>query len=213
MDRNIKLIHEKAPRTSWIVGLILLLVAFFLFSRPVAAQPSLYSDIVAYRIGDAITITLAERTAAQRNSGWERRNSSSFGGAGGVNGGTTVNGHFGVDATFNNQALNENQSVQRDLLQGTMTALVVDVDSLSGNLVVEGERKLHVNGATHVMTVKGQVRPFDIRGNNMIMSYQLANANIEYKRAGGIRRAFLGPGTLAGVATLLIVGAAVITSD
>ena len=213
MDRNVRLTCTRVPHTSWIIGMILLAISFLIAARPASAQPSLFADITAYRIGDAITITLAERTSAQRKSGWERKNSSNFGGGGSVDGGSTLNGRFGVDATFNNQSLNENESVQRDLLQGTMTALVVDVDSLSGNLVVQGERSLHVNGATHVMSVQGQVRPYDIRGNNMVMSYQLANAVIEYKRAGGIKRAFLGPGTLAGAATLLIIGAAIITGQ
>lgn len=192
---------------------MLMFVAFALLltTQPAIAQQSLFSDITAHRVGDAITIELAERTSAQRKSGWERSDNSSLGAGAGVDGGTAVNGSFGVDATFNNQAMNENESVQRDLLQGTMTALVVGLDSLAGNLIIEGERSLHVNGETHIMKVRGTVRPFDVSSSNTIMSYQLANANIDYRRAGGIKRKLLGPGALAGAATLLVIGAAVIT--
>ncbi len=118
-----------------------------------------------------------------------------------------------MDATFNNQSQKDNQSVQRDLLQGTMTALVVGVDSLAGNLIIEGERSLNVNGETHIMSVQGSVRPFDVSSNNTILSYQLANAKIEYKQAGGIKKAIMGPGMWAGIATVLAIGAAVITGN
>lgn len=197
------------------MGLTLFLFAILLIAsaRPATAQQSLYSDIRAFRVGDAITIQLAERTSAQRKSGWENSNQSNLGAGGRVNGGSLANGSFGVDATFNNLNQKENESVQRDLLQGTMTALVVGMDSLAGNLIVEGERSLHVNGETHIMRVQGTVRPYDVNSNNMVLSYQLANANIEYKRAGGIKRAIMGPGMITGVATLLVIGAAVVAGN
>lgn len=174
------------------------------------AQQSLFSDIRAYRIGDAITITLAERTAAQRESGWERKTNSGTSGGASLDGGPSLSGSFGVNATFNNQASNQNESIQRDLLQGNMTALVVGIDSLSGNLIVEGERNLSVNGDNHIMSVRGTVRPFDIRSNNTVLSYKLANANIVYRRDGSIKSAIRRPGALAGGAALLLVGAAIV---
>ncbi len=211
MARNARITMTRSFNISWVTGMTLLFlaIALLLSARPVAAQQSLYADITAFRVGDALTIQLAERTSAQRKSGWERSTSSNLGGAGNVNGADNISGSFGVNATFNNQAQKENESVQRDLLQGTMTALVVGVDSLAGNLIIEGERSLHVNGETHILKVQGSVRPFDVSRNNTILSYQLANAIIEYKKAGGIKRALMGPGALAGVATLLVVGAAI----
>ncbi|MEZ4702862.1 MAG: flagellar basal body L-ring protein FlgH, partial [Rhodothermales bacterium] len=126
----------------------------------------------------------------------------------GLDGGTALNGQFGLNATFQNDAERRNGSVQSDLLRGNMTAIIVAVDSLSGNLVVQGERSLNVNGETHLMEVRGMVRPFDIQGDNSVLSYQLANANIVYKRAGGVKRALLGPGALTGLATIVAIGAA-----
>ncbi len=188
----------------------LLIATLLIMAIPANAQQSLFSDIKAYRIGDAITITLAERTAAQRESGWGRKTNSNLGGSGGVAGGSTVNGSFGLDAQFNSEASNKNDAVQKDLLTGVMTAVIVAVDSLSGNLVIEGERHLNVNGDTHIMKVKGSIRPYDVLGDNSVMPYQLANAKIEYRRAGGLKRAFIGPGTLATVAGVLDMGAAVV---
>ncbi len=93
------------------------------------------------------------------------------------------------------------------MLQGTITATVVGVDS-TGNLRIEGERKLNVNGVTHLMRVSGRVRPFDIRNNNTILSYQIADAYIEYRRDGKFRRKLIRPGTFVKVGGLaLLVGA------
>lgn len=192
---------------------LLILGAFFsclLLPKSVVAQQSLFSDIRAFRVGDAITITLAERTAAQRESGWERKTNSGLSGGASLNGGPSLSGSFGVNATFNNEASNQNESVQRDLLQGNMTALVVAIDSLSGNLIIEGERNLNVNGDNHVMSVRGSVRPFDIMSNNTILSYKLANADIVYRREDNIRSAIKRPGALAGGAALLLIGAAIV---
>ena len=186
-----------------------LVVNLFLFQNTLAQQ-SLFSDIRAYRIGDAITITLAERTAAQRESGWERKTNSGTGGSASLDGGPNLTGSFGVNATFNNESSNQNESIQRDLLQGNMTALVVAIDSLSGNLIVEGERNLNVNGDNHIMSVRGTVRPFDILSNNTVLSYKLANANIVYKRDGSIKSSIRRPGALAGGAVLLLLGAAIV---
>ena len=186
------------------------LCLLLLFPKSGVAQQSLFSDIRAFKVGDAITITLAERTAAQRESGWERSTNSGLGGGASLNGESPLSGSFGMNATFNNEASNQNESVQRDLLQGNMTALVVAIDSLSGNLIVEGERNLNVNGDNHIMSVRGTVRPFDIMSNNTVLSYKLANANIVYRRDGNIRSAIRRPGALAGGAALLLVGAAVV---
>jgi flagellar L-ring protein precursor FlgH len=186
----------------------ILLAAVLFPSGSVRAQVSLFSDIKAFQVGDVITIRLAERTAAQRESGWQNKSNSRVTGSGGVAGGSALSGSFGVDATYSQEGLRRNESVQSDLLSGTMTALVVEVDP-TGNLIIQGERSLNVNGETHLMRVLGTVRRFDINGDNSVLSYQLANASIEYTRAGGLRRAFMKPGTLAGIGTVLVLGAAV----
>jgi flagellar L-ring protein precursor FlgH len=199
-----------ARRILFLSGVFVLLAvaSFFLFPRAANAQRSLFADLKAYRVGDAITITLAERTAAERESQWERSSRGQVGSASGIDAGTALNGQFGLNATFQNDAARRNGSVQSDLLRGTMTAVIVGIDSLSGNLLVQGDRSLNVNGETHLMEVRGTVRPFDIQGDNSVFSFQLANANIVYKRAGGVKRALLGPGALTGIATVLAIGAA-----
>jgi flagellar L-ring protein precursor FlgH len=153
-----------------------------------------------------LTIILAEQTSAQRASGYENSSNSRLGGSSGINS-PDINSTFGVNAQFNKSSENSNETVQSDMLQGQLTARVVEVDD-TGNLVVEGERRIEVNGVTHLMRVRGFVRPFDVRSDNTLFSYQIANAEIEYRRAGFTRR-FIKPGFMAKAGAVVALGAAI----
>lgn len=185
--------------------LIITIITITIITAPVSAQ-SLFSDPKASQVGDVITVVLAERTAAQREAGWDNQSRSRFGGEAAVSNG--VEGRFGADARFNKEANARNTSSQRDLLTGTFSARIVEKDA-RGNLVVLGERKLNVNGETHILRVSGLVRPFDIRHDNSVLSYQIADAEIEYRQAGMHRR-FVRPGFLARAGAVVVLGAAIL---
>ncbi len=171
-----------------------------------ATAQSLYSDPKAHQAGDVLTVRLAERTAAQRESIYDNESSSAT--SGGYSGaGGDVQTRFAVDAQFGRDSRNRNQTVQSDLLNGYITALVTARDS-TGNLIIKGERRINVNGVAHVMRVAGTVRPADIRYDNSIYSFQIANAQVEYRRAG-FGRKFLKPGTLTRLVGVGLLGAAV----
>ena len=176
-----------------------------LLAPPAAAQ-SLYADARARQPGDVLTVLLSESTSAQRESASQNRSNSSLGGSGTADG-PSIAGTFGLDAEFSNASESANETVQSDLLQGTLTVRVAEVDD-AGNLVIEGERRLNVNGVTHFMRVTGTVRPFDIRTDNTLFSYQIANADIEYRRDGLIQR-YAGPGFFAKVGAVVVLGAAI----
>jgi flagellar L-ring protein precursor FlgH len=153
----------------------------------------MFADFRASQTGDVITIVLAERTSAQRESEWQNQSDSRVGGSANLSNSGTLDGRFGLDARFSKDARNRNESVQSDLLRGTMTATVHSVDG-SGNLVIGGERTLNVNGEIHTMKLTGVVRRIDIQPSNTVLSYQIADATIEYKRKGGMKRAVMKPG-------------------
>ncbi len=181
------------------------LSAFLLFcclAAPTLQGQSLYADPKASRAGDVLTIVLVERASAQRASQYADQSSAQFGGAAGSGG-----QRFSADAQFAQQADARNQTAQSDLLTGTMTVLVTGVDE-SGTLTVAGERSINVNGVTHVMKVTGAVRARDIRYDNTVLSYQLANAHIEYRQAGRAAR-FLKPATLVRAGAVALLGVAV----
>ncbi|QXD17140.1 flagellar basal body L-ring protein FlgH [Rhodocaloribacter litoris] len=176
---------------------------------PVHAQHSMFADFKARGAGDVITIILAERTAAQRESGWANKADARIGGTASLSAGSGLSGAFAADARFNKSALHENESVQSDLLSGTMTATIVRRDE-AGNLHVQGERRLSVNGETHIMRVSGLVRPYDVRTDNTVLSYQIANAAIEYHREGGITRSLFKPGRMVRLGLLAVLAGAVV---
>lgn len=188
-------------------GAVLTLIMLSVLCIDGVQAQSMFSDFKARQVGDVITIRLLERTSAQRASQWENQSNAARGGEATVAGGNSLSGRFAVDSKFNNEAQNRNESVQSDLLNGTMTAVIVARDS-TGLLVLNGERKLNVNGETHLMKVQGMVRPFDIRPDNTIPSYQIANASIEYRR-DGFRHKVFKPGAFARIGSLLAIGAAV----
>lgn len=189
--------------------LVPLLVLASCLAVPAYGQVSLFADFKARQEGDLITVILAERTAAQRASEWKNASKSNVGGSAGLSNSSDLSGHFALDAQFNKSDENRNGSVQSDLLRGTMTAIIAQTDTW-GNLQIEGERQLNVNGETHVMKISGTVRINDILPDNTVLSYKIANASIEYRRAGGVKRSLLKPGRVARFGTALVLGAAAI---
>ena len=172
---------------------------------PVAPPPrrpvSLFSDVRAYQAGDLLTVILAERTQARRQSRSNASRTNQIAGSGSA----TMGGFFGVDAQVGAQSDADNQTVQSDLLAGTITARVVAVDA-AGNLQIEGERRLDVDGAVHLMSVSGLVRPADVSTGNTVLSHQIAGADVAYRQEGGGGSKFLQPRflTLVGTAAVLI---------
>lgn len=187
-----------------------LLMASSVLPRTTAAQASLYADPRAAHAGDLLTVLLVERTTAQRESAWNNQSNAAFGGSAETAGGD-LSGRFALDAQVNRRARNLNSSSQRDLLTGTITARVLEVDP-QGNLVIEGERRLSVNGETHLLRISGLVRRIDVRSNNTVLSPDIAGASIEYQR-GGIHRRFFRPAMLARTALVGVILAAVLVGS
>lgn len=184
--------------------LSVLLAAFT--AGPALAQLSVFADPKADAMGDLLTVVLVERTSAHRQSNWNNQSNAGIGAAADVSS-SDLTGRFALDARFNKEARNRNSSSQEDLLQGTITARVVDVDP-TGNLVIEGERKLSVNGETHLLRVSGIVRPIDVRSNNSVRSPDIANADIEYRRSG-IHRRWVRPAFFVRAGVVAVLAAAI----
>ena len=186
--------------------LLFLLSTIFFFPSAVSAQ-SLYADLQAHQEGDILTIVLSEQTQASRLSEFEDESTASMRGRADVET-PSFQSRFAADARVGEEASSMNETAQRDMLSGRMTATVAGVDE-AGNLIVEGERRLNINGVTHIMTLQGRIRPYDIRHNNTILSTQIAGADITYRKAGFTRR-FLGPGVLTKMGAVGAIIAAVL---
>lgn len=162
---------------------------------------SMFADIKAHNIGDVITVIIVESTKAEQNSSSKNSNKSSMTAEGETSGNITqFLPLFGTSATVNNEYDGSEGTEQNEKLVGKVTATIVE-RTAAGTLRIEGQRMLEVNGEKNLMKVKGLVRPKDIMTDNTIYSYNIANAEIAYKK-GNIHKRYIKPGFLQKTITL-----------
>lgn len=147
----------------------------------------LFEDRRARQIGDTLTISIVERTAAVKAgaSSGNKSGSVSFGMPGfaqGAFGATTVaaNGATKFAAGDNQTASNT--------FTGTIGVTVTEVLP-NGNLIVTGEKQVAMNKGVEFIRFSGMVSPDTIQTGNTVSSTQVADARVEYRTNSQIDRA------------------------
>ncbi len=145
---------------------------------------SLYSDIKAHQVGDVLSVLIVESADALRES----KSTSSQASSMDVNAKTTGNVTsflplFGASSKLSTAFKDDDGTKQKDKLTGRMTVRIVEITD-NGMYKIEGERTINVNGEENVMSLTGVVRPRDITTANAVYSYNVANAEIVYKKGG-----------------------------
>lgn len=152
----------------------------------------LHEDIKPRRVGDMLTVTLAEKTDAKKSADTDTSKESD-------NTITALN-FLGAPVTYNDRQLldtqisskydftGEAESTQSNSLTGSVTVTVVEVLS-NGNLVVQGEKWININQGEEYIRLRGIVRPSDIGPDNTIASIRVANAEIQYSGEGSLANA------------------------
>lgn len=148
---------------------------------------ALVADNRAHRLGDIVTIVIDE---TQKVENKENVNTSKTTGASAsVTSFTPApdlakdwlpvewdsNRTFGGTADFKKEGTFETR----------ITATVIDTQP-NGNLVVEGRRKVTIDGEEKWMTVSGTVRSFDVESDNTVKSELVANATVTYVSCGAL---------------------------
>jgi len=167
-----------------------------LWTTPNSDQRSMCADRKAARVGDIITIVVAE-TAAQVSSQSKTTNSTSAVDASvsqflfpstvskfGTSGGQLPAIKFGGKNDYSGGgAVNNSQSL-------TARAAVLVTEVLpNGNFVVEGVRRVTYSGETQHMVLHGIVRPDDIAPDDTVASSCVANARLEFISEGELNSA------------------------
>ncbi|WP_422126788.1 flagellar basal body L-ring protein FlgH [Thioalkalivibrio sulfidiphilus] len=142
----------------------------------------LFEDYKARRVGDILTVRLAERTQARKSANTSTSKESS------VNMptptvlnrtipelSTSIEGSRSFDGA--------GDSAQSNQLDGSITVMVAEVLP-NGNLVVQGEKWIRINQGQEFIRLRGIVRPVDVRADNTILSTQIANAQVAYGGSG-----------------------------
>lgn len=168
--------------------IIILLAGLNIYSQDMRqnAFSSLFSDQKASKIGDAITIVVLESSQASNNAQTTTGRTSNLGLSGKLDPGKGV----GVTSpAFNLGTTNDFSGSGSTQTQGVVnTKISATVDSVlaNGNLVIKGSRIITINGNEQTIYIMGIVRSSDISPDNLVYSYNISEAKIEFKGDGKI---------------------------
>ncbi len=160
---------------------------------------ALFEDVKARRVGDTLTIRLAERTQASKSASTDATKETStdtgspviFGDTVTRNGEDILNNEWETTQEFEGSG----SSSQSNRLDGNITVTVAEVMP-NGNLFVRGEKWLTLNQGEEYVQITGIVRPTDIGPDNSVPSFKVADARITYSGTGFLNDANR-PGLLA----------------
>lgn len=157
-------------------------------------QHSLFADEKARNVGDIITILIIEESRATNDakSSASRESDISIAGSGKIGTKPLPEGSvtIGTGNTFNG----EGSTSSRGSVRARISARVDSVMA-NGNLYISGVRTISVNGEDQTIKIFGTVRPSDIRPDNTVYSFHIADAAVVFEGSGMIDRA-QGPGWL-----------------
>ncbi|MBE7445066.1 MAG: flagellar basal body L-ring protein FlgH [Planctomycetia bacterium] len=165
-----------------------------IWKKRVTLNTNLFTDNRARVIGDIVTVRISESTeiTGKEDSSADSKNSHS------VNIDTTdfltkplgdTSGYLpnykaDTSHSFSGKgAYESNRNINLEL-----TAVVTEILA-NGNLIIEGNRDVNINGEKYNIKVSGIVRPIDISTDNVIQSSSIANANIILEGKGFLTRA------------------------
>ena len=155
-------------------------------------EQNLYDDRKAYRVGDIITITLSERTAASKaaSDGITKNSSNTTGLTSFFGGGLTTNNPVGgADLSLNvgyngaRTTKGDSKAAQSNSLTGSVTVTVAEVLP-NGILAVRGEKWMTLNTGDELVRIAGLIRADDIATDNTVSSTRVADARITYSGTG-----------------------------
>jgi len=147
---------------------------------------SIFSDVKANRVGDAITIIVVESSKAKNEADMSTGRKSDVG----LNLSGTMDGEAAVpEVDFDMGTRNDFQGGGSTTSGGMVrTKISALIDSVldNGLLRVQGNRKISINGEEQNITIKGLVRTADLSTNNSVYSYNISEAEIVFEGNGMI---------------------------
>ncbi len=157
-----------------------------------SARTMLGQDGNSREVGDLVTVNIFESTSASLAADTETTRKSTVGAkiaalfglessilAANPNMGPEISASTESDSSFSGSGSTSRESS----LQGQLTCEVVEVLD-TGNLRIYGSKEVRSNRETQYLVLEGIVRPKDIRADNTVDSYLLAQARIENSGAG-----------------------------
>jgi flagellar L-ring protein precursor FlgH len=151
-----------------------------------AGYTDAFRDVKARRLADLVTIQVLESTSAVSEASTETLRESDLS--------AEIPNLFGLeqriaelpnllDASTNAEYTGDASTTRRSVVQTSVTAQVVEVFP-NGNLLLQGDRELLVNGERQIVTIRGVARPNDISPQNVILSTRIAEMEFEISGKG-----------------------------
>ena len=154
------------------------------------AQPgSLFSDLKADGIGDALTVLIQENASAtnRTETTTEKSNGMKIGSTIPQGGGNIMDfiPLHSLQSDIKNDFEGRASTSRSAQLVARMTVTVAG-KKVNGDLIVEGVRTLKINGEIEAIHLSGSVNPALIRRDNTILSSNIGDLHIEYTGKGTI---------------------------
>ena len=167
-----------------LIILLLLPLAFKLRAQDLASHTSLFSDIKANRVGDILTVLIYEQSRASQSVESKTEKTHKLDASGGPGVGP-LNFIPLFEASTNTKHTHDGkgESSRNGSLRAKMSVTVVGVRT-NGDLIIEGSRTVGVSGDREVLNLTGVVRSRDVKPDNTIESYLIADAEIAYTGKG-----------------------------
>jgi flagellar L-ring protein precursor FlgH len=147
---------------------------------------SLFSDVKAFKVGDAIMVLIMEDTQADNQASTTDSRSTNL--TGGLNYSTGTNGFNGTGGlNTGTDFKGQGETQRKESIQSRLSARVMEVDD-NGNLRIEGNRNTRINGENQKIVIKGFVRPVDVLPDNSIYSYSILDLTLEIYGDGTVSK-------------------------
>jgi flagellar L-ring protein precursor FlgH len=147
---------------------------------------SMSGDRKASQPGDILTVVIFQAAEATNSAQNSSRKKTDAGGSL-----STTLGSGSVDETLSLEfggGFTGRGEVRRSERLVTRISLTVREVLPNGDLLVEGEQWMRINGETSRIGLQGRVRPADINGDNAVLSSRIADARISYDGRGFVTR-------------------------
>ena len=153
----------------------------------------LFEDIKTRRVGDILTITLAEATQAKKQADLNSSKNMAISASGnaptlfGLASSALLGRDAGVSGAYSldRSTKGTGKADQSNSLTGGISVTVVEVLP-NNNLRVRGEKRVTLNDGSEYVRLSGIVRPIDIDASNTVSSTKIADAVIMYTGDGNM---------------------------
>jgi flagellar L-ring protein FlgH len=160
------------------------IVSFAQFKQD--TKKSLFSDVKAFEVGDAITVLITEETQADNSATTNSSRSTDIsGGVSASSGNKSFDGKAGLNT--GNQFKGSGETSRKESIRSKLSARVLSVEQ-NGNLRIKGTRLTTINGEKQTIVIEGVVRPVDIAPNNSVFSYSILDLILSIEGNGEVTK-------------------------